>query len=303
MNPKAFPCRAAATMWPSNGRRLREAVAVTHLWRWAPWQAAVAATISAMMVAGCSNQPATPKASPHHSATAQETASPSLVAGDPGDPMLLPVQSPLPIDQASAALVAEWQPYVDEGTLTLIPDTSVPFQRPVVPPVTDGTGGAVNRSTEQQWVDAFMREQAWENWAISHSQLDFVTNNIISAHAAETGLYLPDGATGLRIQGTRWPSALRVVLVPQPAASSPPLSTSDSYAILATYREGWSVDAVFPNGHTSALMQQVDQPGETDFFVGHLDASKRQLGELWYSSVAGNCGGQVPNVVAELCSQ
>jgi len=276
---------------------------VTHLRREAPWRLPLAAAMTVMTLASCSNSSPMPRPSAHApSPTSRATGSPSLVAGGPGDPALLPVPSPVPIAQAPRALLEEWHPYADGGVLTLIPDTSVPYSRPAVPTLTDGTGGATDQPTEHRWAEAFMREQAWENWAINHAQIDFVTSDIISAAAAETGLYLPEGATGLRVTGNRWPSAVRIVRVPQPAASSPPLSTSDGYAVLATYQQGWSVVAVFPDGHTTALSQQVDEPGEVDYFIGHLDASKRQLGELWFATVAGNCGGHVPTVVAQLCS-
>jgi hypothetical protein len=275
---------------------------VTHLWRATPWRWLLASAVAAMTIASCSSPSPTPKPSPRSSSTAHAAATPSLVTGNAGDPALLPVQSPIPVVQASSTLIAEWRPYAD-GLLTLIPDTSVPYSRPAVPPLADGTGGAVDQPTEHRWAEAFMREQAWENWSIDHAQLDFVTGNVISAAAAETGLYLPEGATTLRITGTRWPSAVRIVRVPQPAASSPPLSASDGYAVLATFQQGWAVVAVFPDGHTEPLSQQIDDPGETDFFIGHLDASKRQLGELWFATVAGNCGGHVPAVVAQLCSE
>jgi hypothetical protein len=277
-------------------------VELIHRWRARQNLVWVVAAIASLVVTACSSSP-TKKPSPHQSPTARATSSLSVVTGDAGDPTLLPLPSPVPVEQATSALLNEWQPLIQAGSLTLIPDTSVPYERPSVPPLTDGTGGAVDQTSEQRWADAFMREQAWENWAIGHTQVDFVTSGVISAPAAETGLYVPDGATALRIKGTRWPSAVRVVKVPQPAASSPPLSTSDAYAVLATYQQGWSVVAVFPDGHTTELTQQVDSPGETDYFIGHLDTSKHQLGEMWFSSVAGNCGGQVPPVVAQMCSQ
>jgi hypothetical protein len=217
------------------------------------------------------------------------------VTGDTGDPHLIPVPTDVPIASASDALVNEWTPYVDQ--LTVIPNTTVPYQRPPTPPVTNATAGAVDDATARRWADALMREAAWENWAISNSQLVFLDNGALSDRQV-AGVALPAGATGLRISGSRWPSSLRLVRVSQAVKDF--LKVSDDYALLVTFKDGFSVSAVFPGGRSEALSDNVVPPGATAFVVGHL-LSKPDLGELWYGSASYGCANEPPALTA-LCT-
>ena len=89
----------------------------------------------------------------------------------------------------------------------------MPFTRPATPHVVDATNAAMSSTTAQQWGDALMRENAWENWAITADQTGLFDNGVISAPAAEPGLVLPQGATSFRIVGQRGPTSLRLVSV------------------------------------------------------------------------------------------
>jgi hypothetical protein len=145
-----------------------------------------------------------------------------------------------------------------------------------------------------------MREAAWENWAISRAQIAFLGNGAISEPQVESGLALPQGATGLHIEGVRWPASLRLVHVPQNAQAF--LHTTDSYAFILTFAQGWSVDAVFSGGNRQPLSDQVAPAGATDFVVGRL-VTKPTLGDLWYGSAGLGCVSSNPPSLQALCAE
>jgi hypothetical protein len=229
-------------------------------------------------------------------ATATSTATTALVTGDAGDPRLIPVPADIPLADASEALVNEWMPYVDQ--LTIIPSTKVPYQRPPTPPVTNATAGAVDDATARRWADGLMREFAWENWAISSAQIAFLANNALSDRQV-TGFALPEGASGVRITGPRWPSSLRLVKVSQNVRDF--LKVSDDYAFLVTFKDGFSVNAVFPDGRNQEMTENSVPAGATGFVVGRL-ISKPVLGELWYGSASYGCLNE-PAVLSALCTE
>ena len=92
------------------------------------------------------------------------------MTADPGDPTLLPVPADVAFLQAPIAVQNEWRTYYATGAITVVPNSTVPFTRPATPPVVDATNRAVSSTTAQQWGDALMRENAWENWAITANQ-------------------------------------------------------------------------------------------------------------------------------------
>jgi len=220
------------------------------------------------------------------------------VTGSEGDPNLIRVPTDVSIARAPEAVVNEWMPYLDQ--LTLLPNTTVPYQRPATPPVTNATAGAVDDVTARRWADALMREFAWENWAISTAQIAFLGNGAISDRQVEAGVALPQGATGLRISGSRWPTSLRLVKVDSSAQTF--MHTSDIYAMIVSFAQPWSILAVYSDGHTEAVDAQQSAAGATGFVVGHL-VSKPDLGEIWYGTASYGCVGTNPPSIQTLCAE
>ena len=257
------------------------------------------ALLLALIVAACgSPSGSTPKVRPA-SPSPRGTATP-ITTTEPGDPTLLPVPANIPFLQAPAPIQNEWRQYYATGAITVVPNSTVPFQRPATPQVVNDTNGAVDNTTAYAWGDALMREAAWENWAITADQLSLLDSGVISAPAVTAGVSLPSGATGLTITGSRWPSSLRLVKVTASAQSF--LSVTDAYAFIVTFAEGWSVSAVFPDGHTEPLPAQIAAPGAGGFVTGHLQAAQ-DFGELWFGSVSLACDASEPPTVQALCAE
>jgi len=257
------------------------------------------ALLLALIVAGCGSPAgSTPTARPA-SPSPRATATPITTTG-PGDPTLPPVPANIPFLQAPAPIQNEWRQYYATGAITVVPNSTVPFQRPPTPQVVNDTNGAVGKTTAQQWADAVMRETAWENWAITADQLSLLDSGVISAPAVTAGVTLPQGATGLTITGSRWPSSLRLVSVSSAAQSF--LSVSDTYAFVATFATGWSVMATFPDGHTQPLSGQVVSAGAVAAVTGRL-TSVTNFGELWFGGQGFACDSSEPPVIVSLCDE
>ena len=231
--------------------------------------------------------------------TAETSATP-IVTADPGDPTLLPVLADVAFMQAPMAVQNEWRTYYATGAITVVPNSTVPFTRPATPPVVDATEGAVSSTTAQQWGDALMRENAWENWAITADQTGLFDNGVISSSQVEGGLVLPAGATGFQIVGERFPSSLRLVAVPSSSQSF--LHDTDSFAFILTFGQGWSVDAVFPSATAQPIADQNAAVGTKVFVIGKL-TSLTDFGELWYGSAAFVCDSSEPQPVLAICGE
>jgi len=248
---------------------------------------------------GCgSPTSATPTAHPT-SGPPRATATP-VTSTDPDDPTLLPVPANIPFLQAAAPIQNEWRQYFATGAITIVPNSTVPFQRPVTPQVVNDTNGAVDTATAQRWADAVMRETAWENWAITANQISLLDSGVISAPAVTAGVTLPTGATGFTITGSRWPSSLRLVSVRSAAQSL--LRVADVYAFVATFATGWSVMATFPNGQAQPLSGQAVSAGAVDAVTGSLK-SVTNFGELWFGSQGFACDSGEPPVILSLCNE
>jgi hypothetical protein len=261
---------------------------------------AAVAGLLALMVGGCGSSPSgsTPTARP---TTSKPVASATPIAlTDPGDPTLLTVPMDVPFPQAPPPIQNEWRQYYATGAITVVPNTTVPFARPSTPQVVNGTNGAVDNATSQRWGDALMRENAWENWAITANQISLFDNAVISSSQAEPGLVLPQSATGFRIVGPRWPTSLR--LVPVSSSTQTFLHDSDRYAYLLTFSQPWSVDAVFPNGTTQPVADQQVAAGARFVVVGQLKQLD-DFGELWYGSASFACDSSEPAPVLTLCAE
>ena len=168
------------------------------------------ALLLALIVAACgSPSGSTPKARPA-SPSPRGTATP-ITTTEPGDPTLLPVPANIPFLQAPAPIQNEWRQYYATGAITVVPNSTVPFQRPATPQVVNDTNGAVDNTTAQQWADALMREAAWENWAITADQLSLLGQRRHQRACGHGRCRAAHGATGLTITGSRWPSSLRLV--------------------------------------------------------------------------------------------
>jgi hypothetical protein len=251
------------------------------------------------LIAACGSSQAGSSASAHLETPTSETSATPIVTADPGDPTLLPVPADVAFLQAPTAIQSEWRAYYATGAITVVPNSTVPFTRPATPPVVDATNGVVSSTTAQQWGDALMRETAWENWAITANQVGLFDNGIVSASQAEPGLVLPQGASGFRIVGPRWPSSLR--LVPLSSASQTFLGTTDGYAFVFTFNQGWSVKAVFPNGTTQAITDQGAAAGTSVFVAGKL-TTVANFGQLWYGSASFLCSASEPTAVLSICA-
>jgi hypothetical protein len=219
---------------------------------------------------------------------------------DPGDPALLPVPANVAFLQAPQPVQDEWRQYYATGAITVVPNSTVPYVRPARPHVVNGAGAAVDGVTAQRWADALMRENAWENWAISADQVGLFDNSIISSAQAEPGLVLPEGATGFRIVGQRWPAALR--LVPVSSSTQGFLHGSDGYAFVLTVSQAWSVEAVFPNGSRQPVADQSAAAGDHIVVIGRLE-QLADLGELWYANASFACDSSEPQPVLSLCDE
>src|ERR1019366_2356498 len=150
------------------------------------------------LVTACGSTPSGSSASAHlRTPTAQASATP-IVTADPGDPTLLPVPADVAFLQAPIAIQNEWRTYYATGSITVVPNSTVPFTRPATPRVVDATNGVVSSTKAQLWGDAVMRETAWENWAITADQTGLFDDGVISSSEAEPGLVLPQGATAFR---------------------------------------------------------------------------------------------------------
>lgn len=253
-----------------------------------------------LVAGGCGPSPSgsTPTARP---TTSRPVASATpITTADPGDPTLLPVPMDVPFPQAPPPVQNEWRQYYATGAITVVPNTTVPFARPSTPQVVNATNGAIDSATSQRWGDALMRENAWENWAITANQVGLLDNSVISSAQIEAGLVLPQGATGFRIVGQRFPSSLR--LVPLSASSQVFLHGSDGFAFILTFSQGWAVNAVFPNGTTQPIANQSAPAGATVFVAGKL-MQLPDFGELWYGSAAFICDSNEPQPVLAICAE
>jgi len=258
-----------------------------------------AALLLALIAAACgSPSGSTPKVRPA-SPSPRGTATP-ITTTEPGDPTLLPVPANIPFLQAPAPIQNEWRQYYATGAITVVPNSTVPFQRPATPQVVNDTNGAVDNTTAQQWADALMREVAWENWAITADQLSLLDSGVISAPAVTAGIALPSGATGLTISGSRWPSSLRLVSVSPSTQAF--LSITDTYALIATFATGWSVLATYPDGHTEPISGQVVPAGGIAAVAGKA-STVTDFGELWYGSQGFACDSSEPPQIVALCSE
>jgi hypothetical protein len=144
-----------------------------------------------------------------------------------------------------------------------------------------------------------MREFAWENWAISSAQIAFLSNNALSDRQV-TGIALPEGATGLQIEGVRWPSSLKLVRVAQNVQDF--AHTTDAYAFIVSFAQPWSIRGTFADGHTEPLDSQQSPAGAAGFVVGHI-VSKPVLGELWYGAASYGCVNSNPQSLRALCAE
>jgi len=219
---------------------------------------------------------------------------------DPGDPTLLPAPADVPFAQAPSAVQNEWRQYYATGAITVVPNSTVPYMRPTTPQVANATNGAVDNATAQRWGDALVRENAWENWAITANQVGLFDNSVISSSQAEPGLVLPQGATGFRIVGERWPMSLR--LVPVPSSSQTFLHDSDEYAYILAFKRAWSVESLFPNGTTQPIADQMVSAGARFVVIGRLK-QLQDFGELWYASASFACDSSEPQPVLSLCAE
>jgi hypothetical protein len=253
-----------------------------------------------LVVGGCGPSPSgsTPTARPTTSRPVS-SATP-ITTTDPGDPTLLPVPMDVPFTQAPPPVQNEWRQYYATGAITVVPNSTVPFARPSTPQVVNVTNGAIDTATSQRWGDALMRENAWENWAITANQISLFDNGVVSSPQAEPGLVLPQGATGFRIVGPRWPTSLR--LVPVSSSTKTFLHDNDSYAYLLTFSQAWSVDAVFPSGATQPVADQQVAAGARFVVVGQLK-QLNDFGELWYGSASFACDSSEPGPVLTLCAE
>jgi hypothetical protein len=252
------------------------------------------------LMTACGSSPSGSSASAHLETPTAETSATPIVTADPGDPTLLPLPADVAFLQTPIAIQNEWRTYYATGAITVVPNSTVPFTRSATPPVVDATNGAVSSTTAQLWGDALMRETAWENWAITADQTGLFDNGIVSASQTEPGLVLPQGATGFRIVGPRWPSSLR--LIPLSSASQTFLGTTDGYAFVFTFTQGWSVQAVFPNGTTQTIADQSATAGTSVFVAGKL-TTVADFGQLWYGSASFVCNASEPAAVLTICAE
>ena len=260
----------------------------------------VALLLLIALMTACGSSQSGSSASAHlETPTSQMSATP-IVTADPGDPTLLPVPADVAFLQAPVAIQNEWRTYYATGAITVVPNSTVPFTRPATPLVVDATNGVVSSTTAQQWGDAVMRENAWENWAITADQTGVFDNGVISASQIEGGLVLPVGATGFQIVGKRFPSSLRLVAVPSSSPSF--LQDTDSFAFILTFGQGWSVDAVFPNATAQPIADQNAAEGTKVFVVGKL-TSLTDFGELWFGSAAFVCDSSEPQPGLAICGE
>jgi len=262
--------------------------------------APVALLLLIALMTACGSSQAGSSASAHLETPTSETSATPLVTADPGDPTLLPVPADEPFLQAPIAIQNEWRTYYATGAITVVPNSTVPFTRPATPSVVDATNGVVSSTTAQQWGDALMRENAWENWAITADQTGLFDDGVISAPAAEPGLVLPQGATSFRIVGQRWPASLRLVSVS--ASAQRFLQDTDGYAYILEFSQAWSVDAVLANGTTQPLSDQSVSAGQRFVVIGKLK-QPANFGEVWYASASFACDSSEPQPVLALCAE
>jgi hypothetical protein len=259
----------------------------------------VALLLLIALMTACGSQSASSLTAHAETPTSGTSATP-IVTADPGDPTLLPVPTDVPFLQAPIAIQNEWRTYYATGAITVVPNNTVPFTRSATPPVVDATNGAVSGTTAKLWGDALMRENAWENWAITADQTGLFDNGVISAPEAEPGLVLPQGAASFRIVGPRWPASLRLVSVSASAQGF--LQRTDDYAYILEFSHAWSVDAVFANGTTQPLTDQSVSAGQRFVVIGKLE-KPANFGEVWYASASFACDSSEPQPVLALCAE
>lgn len=252
-----------------------------------------------LMTACSSSRSDSSETSRSETRTAEPSATP-VVATAPGDPTLLPVPTDVAFLQAPIAIQNEWRTYYATGAIALVPNSTVPSTRPATPQVVDATSGAVSSTTAQRWGDAILRENAWENWAITANQTGLFDNGVISSPAAEPGLVLPQGATAFRLAGQRWPASLRLVSVSSSAQGF--LHGTDGFAFIVEFSQPWSVGAVFANGTTQPLADQSVTAGHRFVVIGKLE-QPANFGELWYASASFACDSSEPQLVLALCAE
>jgi len=261
-------------------------------------QVALLVLISLITACGSSRSDSSASSS-SETRTAEPSATP-VVTTAPGDPMLLPVPTDVAFLQAPIAIQNEWRTYYATGAIAVVPNSTVPSTRPATPQVVDATSGAVSSTTAQRWGDAILRENAWENWAITTDQTGLFDNGVISSPAAEPGLVLPQGATAFRLIGQRWPASLRLVSLSPSAQGF--LHSTDAYAFILEFSQAWSVDAVFANGTTQPLADQSVSAGRRFVVIGKLE-QPANFGEVWYASASFACDSSEPQPVLALCAE
>ena len=102
------------------------------------------ALLLALIVAACgSASGSTPTARPA-SPSPRGSATP-ITTTEPGDPTLLPVPANIPFLQAPAPIQNEWRQYYATGAITVVPNSTVPFQRP-----RDAAGGERHQRSRRQ---------------------------------------------------------------------------------------------------------------------------------------------------------
>ena len=260
----------------------------------------VALLLLIALMTACGSSQSGSSASAHLETPTSQTSATPIVTADPGDPTLLPVPADVAFLQAPIAVQNEWRTYYATGAITVVPNSTVPYTRPATPAVVDATNGAVSSTTAQLWGDAVMRENAWENWAITADQTGLFDNGIVSAPQTEPGLVLPQGATSFRIVGQRWPASLRLVSVSTSAQGF--LRDTDGYALILEFSRAWSVDAVFANGTTQPLTDQSVSAGQRFVVIGKPE-QPANFGEVWYASASFACDSSEPQPVLALCAE
>ena len=234
---------------------------------------------AALLLGGCSGQPAAAQAHPSPSA-----------AGAARRPQSVPVGA-LPAADRSRyiALDLEVAPPDDLGRVVTLPAD-----------VENHTGGKVDDVTMKKWAEAEVRESVWETWAVENLQSNFLSH--LSPFASEVNEWgvARDWIQAAEDKHAKLSAAFQIdkmVLVPVLPSTQARLQVlgqpPSSYAWILTVSDGrfGAVHLTYPDGHTEELSKIGAGVHRTEMQAGSYKADLAVVGPIWFQESSYTCDG------------
>jgi hypothetical protein len=187
------------------------------------------------------------------------------------------------------------------------PPASVTRSPSQLPPIINATSGAVSEAEANQWVAAFIREQAIETWAQTELQDRFLSGGCLGDPAANEMLFAGEidmvkKARQEQAQLTVQPPSFKTVrLVTVPAAVQNEVlqhgGAKSSYALVVGWQGPAQVGMTYGGGKQEVLAAAQAGQAYYAFYAGTFHSSS--LGPLWYQEAVLDCG---QSFLHSLCS-